>query len=67
MLHQYKYYVSGHHPSSCFYLKTQSYLFLKTQRFEDLILPLSSSKNLLSWAQTIEFSPQVLPEGGDRV
>jgi hypothetical protein len=33
MVHYYKYYVLGHNPSSCLYLKTPSYLFFKKQRF----------------------------------
>jgi hypothetical protein len=44
MVHQYKYYVSGHYPSSCLYLKTPSCLFFKTQRFGDWILSSSSGK-----------------------
>jgi hypothetical protein len=34
----YKYYVSGHYPSSYLYLKTPSCLFFKTQSFGDWIL-----------------------------
>jgi putative component of membrane protein insertase Oxa1/YidC/SpoIIIJ protein YidD len=30
VISKYKYYVSGHYPSSCLYLKTRSCLFLKT-------------------------------------
>jgi hypothetical protein len=30
---RYKYYVSGHYPSSCLYLKTPSYVYFKTQRY----------------------------------
>jgi hypothetical protein len=41
---KYKYYVSGHYPSSCLYLKTSCCLHYKTQRFRDWILPLSSGK-----------------------
>jgi hypothetical protein len=33
----YKYYVVGHYPSPCLYLKIPSCLFLKTQRFGDWI------------------------------
>jgi hypothetical protein len=33
MVHQYKYYVFGHYPSSRLYLKTVLFIF-KTQRFE---------------------------------
>jgi hypothetical protein len=40
----YKYYVSGHYPSSCPCLTTPSWLFFKTQRFGDWILSLSSGK-----------------------
>jgi hypothetical protein len=39
---QYRYYVSGHYPSSCFYLETSTCLYSKIQCFGDRILPLSS-------------------------
>jgi hypothetical protein len=41
----YKYYVSGHYPSSCFHLKTSSCLFLKTQRFGDWIVSVSGDRD----------------------
>jgi hypothetical protein len=37
-----KYYVVGHYPSSCLYLKTPSSLFFETQRFGDWIVSPSS-------------------------
>jgi hypothetical protein len=48
MEHQYKYYVSGHYPSSCLYLTTPSCLFFKTQRFGE-----GTSSN--DWAQLSKF------------
>jgi hypothetical protein len=44
---EYKYYVFGHYPSSCLYLKTWSCLFFKTQRFGYWILSPSSGKTYL--------------------
>jgi hypothetical protein len=41
---KYKYYVSGHYPLSCLYLKTPSCLFFRIQCFRDWILSLSSGK-----------------------
>jgi hypothetical protein len=39
----YKYYVFGHYPSSCLYLKTVLFIF-KAQRFGDWVLSPSSGK-----------------------
>jgi hypothetical protein len=50
MVRWYKYYVSGHYPSSCLYLKTRYCLFFKTQRFGDRIL--SPSSGLVLWIGT---------------
>jgi hypothetical protein len=40
----YKYCVSGHHPSSCLYVKISSCLYFKTKRLGDWILSPSSGK-----------------------
>jgi hypothetical protein len=47
---EYKYYVSGHHPSSCFYLKTK--------RFGNWILSssLEIGTSSIDWTQLIKFS-----------
>jgi hypothetical protein len=42
-LNEYKYYVFGHYPSSCLYLKTVLFIF-QTQRFGDWIMSPSSGK-----------------------
>jgi hypothetical protein len=54
----YKYYVFGHYPSSCLYLKTPSCLFFKIQRFGDWILSPSSGPigtSSIDWAQLSRF------------
>jgi hypothetical protein len=53
---KFKYYVSGHYSLSCFYLKTPSCLYYKTQVSETGFY-LRPQENLLSWAQTREIVP----------
>jgi hypothetical protein len=60
---KYKYYVFGHYPSSCLYLKTPSCLFFKTQRFGDWILSPSSGKTY-SDGPNDKVNPY--PRSGDR-
>jgi hypothetical protein len=43
-VYSYKYYVSIHYPSSCFYLKTPPCLYFKTRRFGDWIISPSSGE-----------------------
>jgi hypothetical protein len=43
------YYVSGHYPSFCLYVKTPSCLFFKIKRFGDWILSPSSGKTYSLW------------------
>jgi hypothetical protein len=55
-----RYYVVGHYPSSCLYLKSPSCLFFKTQRFGDWILSPSSGETYsgtssVDWAQMSRF------------
>jgi hypothetical protein len=70
---RYKYYVSGHYPSSCIYLKHRP-IYISKQRFEDWILSPSSGKTYSHLGPNDRPTPYlltgpeyVLPEDGDKI
>jgi hypothetical protein len=60
----YRYYVSGHYPSSCLYLQALSCLYCKTQRFGDWILSPSpeTGTSSIDWAQLSRFYLKAVTE-----
>jgi hypothetical protein len=63
MVHQYNYYVSGHHPLSCLYLETVLFFSIPVSE-TGLCLRLQVKPTL---APSIGPTQEVLPEDGERV
>jgi hypothetical protein len=57
MVHQYKYFVAGHYPLSCLYLKTSScFFFKKTFRRLDSVSGPQIGTSSIDWAQLSRFN-----------